>query len=265
MNSRPADNHLQAANRSTATNNIETGMMNHKATGIFLLTMAVMASADCQTVYKSIGPDGKPVYSDRPPDSAETKYDVMRGGAFNQSPAAPAASAASAPSTPPADAVETQPHRIRQAKKAIRANPPADTAPVEQPAAAKADLAVEKAVIGVLGMEDLVQRTETLCVGTLPTSYKRYSGAASGWKQRNGALVSQARNVLAQAFSAIDRQKIEFGIRAMNEKQLGPVIAAPMASKIKWCDNSSDEINSGVTDVHNRPNLSVPLMNYRPK
>lgn len=236
-------------------------MMNQKAAGIFLMTMAVMASADCQTVYKSIAPDGKPIYSDRPPDNAETKYDVMRGGAFNQSPASPAASVAS---PPPADAVETAPHRIRQAKKAIRANTPAEkTQDEQQPAAPKADLALEKAVIGVLGMEDLVQRTETLCVGALPTSYKRYSGAANAWKQRNGVLVSQAHSVLAQAFSAIDRQKIEIGVRATNEKQFAPVVASPMASKIKWCDNSSDEMNSGVTDVYNRPNLSAPLMNYR--
>ena len=40
-------------------------------------------------------------------------------------------------------------------------------------------------MIGVLGIEDLVRRTEDVCNRTLPTSYKRYAGSANGCRERN--------------------------------------------------------------------------------
>jgi hypothetical protein len=44
-----------------------------------------------------------------------------------------------------------------------------------------------------------------------------------------------------------------------------PILSASTGSKIKWCDQTVDEINNGAMDVHNKPNLSSPLMNYRSK
>ena len=133
--------------------------------------------------------------------------------------------------------------------------PPADTV----------DPSVEKAVIGVLGLEDVVRQMEALCTRTLPTSMKRYGGAADGWKQRNGVIVTRARKVLADAFNPTTRNMIEVGIKTRNENTLAPVNSAPAAKRIEWCDKSSDDIARGVMDAFNKDKLSQPLAAYRMK
>ncbi|MGZ5081334.1 MAG: hypothetical protein ACXWHZ_18435, partial [Usitatibacter sp.] len=65
--------------------------------------------------------------------------------------------------------------------------------------------------------------------------------------------------------SPSQRQLIEGALKAKNQRMLVPIVNAPMASKIKWCDESSDEINGGKMDVYNNEKLAPPLMNYRPK
>ncbi|MBI4694656.1 MAG: DUF4124 domain-containing protein [Gammaproteobacteria bacterium] len=56
--------------------------------------------------------------------------------------------------------------------------PPAGTKPATT---AKADpKALEKAVIGVLGLDDLVRQTGRRCLEAKPESAARYGGAASG-------------------------------------------------------------------------------------
>lgn len=156
-----------------------------------------------------------------------------------------------------APAVSEPPARSGGAKQArLREKPAAE------PAAAPrtADLALEKAVIGVMSIEDLVQRTEQLCVQALPTSFTRYAGATESWKQRNGAIASRARQALQGDFGPQEQREITVGIRARNEGQLSPVVSAPMAQRISWCDRTADEIKAGVLDVHNKTNLSSVLL-----
>ncbi len=228
--------------------------MRYGKLGIFFTIAVTIAGAHAQTIYKSVGPDGKMVYSDKPPTSSSTKYDVIRTPAPAQQLQSPASS-----STASVDPVDAQHPRSYGAKKAVAVTKPRDEAkPV-----ATADRLVEGAVIGVLGIDDLVRRTEDLCTRTLPTSYKRYSSATDGWKQRNAAVVSQAHRVLSQAFTLSERQNIEAGLLAMNEQKFARVVDAPRASKISWCDRSTDEIGSGAMDVHGNPNLAPPLMSYR--
>lgn len=210
-----------------------------------LLALSAAVTAHAQGVYKSVGPDGKITYSDQPPSDKATRMD---GGG-----------ARVAPQVLPA-ATEPGPSRSMDAKKAAAgAQPAAGSAPATQ----AIDPALESAIIGVLGYEDLVMRAEQICTRVLPASYQRYGGAADSWKARNAAVVALARRALTDTASATARQSIEAGIRNKNAGLLTQVESAPAASKINWCDRSFDEIARGVMDAHNNPKFSAPLAHYR--
>ena len=231
--------------------------MNRRSAFLMILLMAA-ANGLLAQVYKSIGPDGKIVYTDKPPTGADNKSTVI--SAPTQAP--PQRDSATTKSTPvAADAPVSQGSKSATAKKAQRVDAPRSDAP----ATPAVDEALEKAVIGVMGYDDLVRQAEDVCMRTLPTSFKKYSAATNGWKQRNAVILSQQQRVLSQAFSASQRQVMQAGVRTRNQQMFAPILDAPAASKIKWCDQTVDEINNGAMDVHNKPNLSLPLTNYRPK
>ncbi|MGZ3256794.1 MAG: DUF4124 domain-containing protein [Usitatibacter sp.] len=238
--------------------------MNRKSSFVMVLAMTVTCGTFAQQVYKSIGPDGKTVYSDQPPAGTDAKSTTI--GTPAQSPQTNATTDAARRS---AEASAAQEARIMGARKAgAKIALPREAPTVEAPgpqAAQALDPAVEKALIGVMGMEDLVLQTESLCLQALPTSFKKYTTSTSNWKQRNAAVLAQQRRVLSEAVSPSQRQLIEGALKVKNQRMLVPIVNAPMASKIKWCDESSDEINGGKMDVYNNEKLAPPLMNYRPK
>jgi len=213
--------------------------------------LVITAAAQAQGVYKTIGPDGKVIYTDTPP-----------GGERTYSSTKPPAPAAKAPTGPAARAGDASaPERSAYAKKAGRAEPAgAAPAPAVSPNVQESK-ALERAVIGVLGLEDLVLRTEKLCNQTLPTSMGKYSGAVDGWKQRNGGAAAKARTVLADAFTSAERQLIETGLRFRNESTLTQVAQASAHQRIQWCDQSAGEINAGKLDP--KANLTGPIFGYR--
>jgi hypothetical protein len=226
---------------------------------LIVLAMTAACGAFAQ-VYKSIGPDGKVIYSDKPPADSDAKPTAIAAPPKLSPPSAPA----DAPSAP-ADAPVKQPPKTWAEKKAAAVSPiRVDPARAKQPVQSEVDPAVEKAVIAVLALEDLAMQTEALCLRTLPTSFKRYS-TVDGWRQRNAAILARAKLVLAEAFIPADRQLIETGVKGRNVQTLAPVVAAPTASRIKWCDESADEISSGRMDPNRKENLSTPLMSYKPK
>lgn len=229
--------------------------MNRNSSLWVMLAMMATCGAFAQ-VYKSIGPDGKTIYSDSPPP-ADSKSSTVISKPAQPPPASPASPSTDAPATlPPKSMAEKK----AAAVKGTRVGP----TPAEVLAPAARDPKLEKAVVGILGLEDLVAQTEEICQRTLPTSFKRYS-TAEPWKQRNAALLAQARRALSEAFNDSERQIVQSGVKARNAEILSPVTKAPTASKIKWCDQSADEINSGRMDLSNKPDLSTPLMNYRSK
>jgi hypothetical protein len=195
-----------------------------------------LAGAHAGEIYKSVGPDGKVVYSDRPATMPPASNNVPE-----------------AREREPADA---PPHPVRIPKEAIHAAKPRDTAPV----IARVDPEMESAVIGVLGIEDLVRKTEDLCLRSVPTSFKRYSGAAEGWRLRNTSFVAQAHHVLETQFDSAHRQLMERGVDQRNVGVFSKVTTAPAASKISWCDRSIDEIKAGTMDFRNKDKLASPLM-----
>jgi hypothetical protein len=240
------------------------------ATMLAAATIALAVGPACvhaQGLYKIVGPDGRVTYSDQPPASVgpNGRIDVLRepkGRVLVPPAPAPAPVASGDPSAANDAAAHhgrpkaaTMPHP-RQAAHASAVAAASTGAP---PVAPPIDAAVEAAVIGVLGIEDVVRRTESICVSTLPTSARRYSGAVDEWSRRNTRTVVVARRVLSREFDVEKRELVEAGIARRTADQVEKIVEAPPAVRIAWCDRSAAEIAGGRMDVHDKPKLAGPL------
>lgn len=224
--------------------------MSLRARFFSLLLLFPAITAQAQAIYKVVSPDGRVVFSDKPPADAGADVRVIEGGFERKQPAVavPAAVAAS-------------PEASRTVvKQASTAQPKPQSQ--SQPAPAVIDPALTGAVFGVMGFEDLVLQTERICTQTLPTSFKRYSDATQVWRQRNTSVLTRYQQALAKAITPAQRKQFEAEVKARNEKSLAPVVRAPVASRISWCDKSGVLIGKGDMDVHNKPALAGPLLSY---
>lgn len=219
---------------------------------VFLMTMAFASYA--QPIYKSIGPDGKVIYSDKPPMNSDAKHSVMGKSA----PPSQTTSSAEASSSS-AGKAESHGPNFANAKKATRVK----TSNADSSAQVEADPALEKAVLGVMGLENLVEQTGTICARTLPTSLKKYQGAVDSWKQRNADILDKQKKILKEMFNQSEQLTLHTGARAKNQAVLEQILNAPFASRVKWCDQSTDEINGSATDLAGKPHLSVPILNWK--
>jgi hypothetical protein len=198
---------------------------------LVLLAALLMAGTASAKICKTVGPDGTVTYTDRPVDACEEEAAQSKAGA-PASAAKPATRKDAAPSESPA----------------APATPPAPVA------------SAETAVVGILGIEDLVQRSYDFCSGVLPTSAVRYGNAVDGWRDRNVKATAKMRRALMQTFSGPQQKTMLEGVRARNQRQLDPVVSAPKDAQIKWCDQTASEIESKALDI--KDTLLAPLANY---
>jgi hypothetical protein len=211
--------------------------MRVKSVCVFAVSLLVAGTASAK-ICKTVGPDGSVTYTDRPTASCGADAPIE-----TQSPApAPASTATSG-----------------GAKKATRTSPSTDSAEHAVDSGRDAG-AVEKAVIGIMGLEDLVQRSYDVCVSVLPTSMGRYGAAADGWRDRNASATAKMRRALSMTFNATQQRLMAEGVHVRNQQQLAPILASPKASQIKWCDQTANEIEARALDA--KENLTTPLASY---
>jgi len=247
------------------------------ATMLAAATIALAVGPACvhaQGVYRIVGSDGRVTYSDQPPPSVAPngRIDVLRapkGPALVPPAPAPAPAPAPVASGDPGAANDAASRLGRpkaatmsDSRQAAHASAVAAAITGAPPVAPPIDPAVEAAVIGVLGIEDVVRRTESICVSTLPASARRYSGAVDEWARRNTRTVVVARRVLSREFDVEKRELIEAGIARRNADQFEKIVEAAPAVRIAWCDRSVAEIAGGRMDVHDKPKLAGPLAEF---
>lgn len=219
-------------------------MKSFVCAGLFLLGLTV---AQAQPVYKTVGPDGKISFSDEPPAAGKTT--ALEG--YGPPP----------PKEPVKSASERAADISRQAR--ARYEVKQAQAAVASPQAAPVNAELGQAIVGVLAFEDLVQQARSLCVSTLPTSFRKYDDAASAWRQRNADILKKARAAMVQALTAEQRNALQKVVEDKNRQQMEVVVKAPTASRIKWCDQSADEINRGVMDPATRKSWVAALANVQ--
>ncbi len=227
--------------------------MNYRLLFLLTVSLVAMGTATAQQMYKSVGPDGKITYSDRPSDSASAKVSVMKSYVLRPVDQAPPALAAGASASASAAAATDGAHG---AKKAA----PAGTAPALLKGGIP--LEVEKAVAGVMLLADLFRRSELLCSAALPTSSQRYNNSLSKWRDRNASFLDKQKHILMEVVSPIQRAALQSTVADTNERSMEKVASAPIAARIKWCDKGFIDVDSGQHDIANSPALSVPLITF---
>ena len=211
------------------------------------LIACTAALAPAQTIYRVVGPDGKVTFTDRPPGNAEA--------AQQQQTAKPAPASETRPMPQPA-ASATEPATAKKANAA-------KATPADRPAAAPAepkpvDEALLRALVAVLFQETLVRKSEELCISTLPTSMKRYGDAADGWRQRNAVWLDKAQKqmlTLGPEFQRVVKTRVDDDI----SKLLKPVNDASMHQRIKWCDQTAQDLPKGTLDLGGKSMVTGPL------
>lgn len=221
---------------------------------LLLTTLLLLPApfAMAQAIYKVVGPDGKVTFSDKPDGAGAQAVDVKVPPSSRQS-----AAVDEAPVESPAERAA----EAYRAKRAAAAAPARTTIPATpQTATIQSDLL--KAIMNTMALEDLVSQSERVCLQTLPTSFKRYSGATEGWGKRNEPALARYRKVL-QTLTYDQRNKLTELVKQQTASVLTVVEKAPMYSRIKWCDKSMDELDQGKLDIARKPDLWGPLMKAR--
>lgn len=194
-----------------------------KSVCVFLVSL-LMAGTAMAKICKTVGPDGSVTYTDRPADSCADSQ---------------AQSESSKPAAP-----------------AVASVAPAADAPSEVASAAS----IERSVIAIMTLEDRVQRAYDTCAQLQPASIRRYGDAIDGWRERNAAATRKMNRALAQGFNGTQQRAIRDGVSKRNGQQMESMRASPVSAQLKWCEQTTAEIESRALDV--TATLAAPLASF---
>lgn len=195
-------------------------------------------------LYKSVGPDGKVTFSDKPPVEASAKVSVMKSNVLR-----PVESGV-APSFP-------SPSSLSSAKPA----PPAatNTLPYSSPAE------LDQALLVVMGMVEITRKVEPLCSSTAPLTARRLGAGIRNWNQRNATFVEQQRRILMEVVTPMKRASLQARLAAKTEQAIVELNSLSTEGRVKWCERLISNLSSDENDIANVPAVSVPLITNRPR
>jgi hypothetical protein len=223
-----------------------------------LLALTAACGASAQAVYKSIGPDGKVIFTDRPPAAGDVP--IMGKPVAPAPKEAPAPQAAPAPpTTEPARTLnEEWREKKANAKRGTRVAPPA---PPQEPAPAISSEALQAGVHKLMVAEYLINHFRSLCA--TGDAGGRNSQAATQWRNDHQRLLQDYRVILREAFSPVEQGKIHAQVESAARAQLKDVSSASPAARAKWCASNAEDLNKGVIDLNRDPTVGPVLLAYR--
>ena len=204
-----------------------------------LLTVccALGSPALAQQMYKSVGPDGKITFTDRPAVDSSVKLSVMKSNTLRALP-------------PP----------VRKPELAARRRDPSPA--VED--AVEITPEIEEAMISVMGLADFGRRFESFCDDT-PADAKAFTSAHYEWKKRNAAAIDQQKRLLTEVVSPVKRAYLVERQQALLSDEIGKAAARTPAVRKEWCEGVIAELNSGRSDIDKPAMMAVPIVRYRAK
>jgi hypothetical protein len=202
-----------------------------------LLTVCCLAAycATAQQMYKTVGPDGKVTFTDRPEVQTSAKLSVMKSYTLRD--------------------IATAPRKADSA---------AGPAPVRRDPAEQAVITpeVEEAMISVMGLAEFGLRFETYCDDT-PADAKAFTAANYGWKKRNAAAIEQQKRLLTEVVAPAKRASLRDKQHALMAEELSKAAARSPAANKEWCSGVITELNSGRSDIDKPAMMAVPIIPYR--
>lgn len=204
----------------------------------FLLLMfgwVVASSALAQQMYKSVGPDGKVTFSDRPAVEKAKKLDVMRSYVLR-----------------PAEDFKPMPEGGLPQKQGPVTNPNATVTP-----------AVEDAMVNVMSLTEFARRFQLMC-GTTPGGAKAFTDATNQWKKRNAQYIEHQKRLLMETVSPHKRAELLERMDAY-VLEINKTIPQTAAGRKDWCAGMVTQMNSGNADINKPEMLEVPITRYKAK
>ena len=210
-------------------------------TALFSSCLMACAAASGQQMYKTIGPDGKVTFSDRPKLETATHLSVMRSNLLRPvaTPGAPdaekpaseavAAAAAAAPAVPPTSVIAPQ---------------------------------IEAAILQVMAQAEFSRRHYRFCNAT-QASARAFNQAASGWKHRNYLVLEQQRKLLMQMVSPAKRYELQGKMAAMLEEETAKVSARNHEERAQWCKEAITAMANKEADLSQPEMMAVVVQAYK--
>jgi hypothetical protein len=183
-----------------------------------------LASAGAQGIHRNVGPDGRITFTDKPPAGATAS--PQQGIATNK----PATGGAAGP-------VDAKP---------------------------RIDPALEQSVLMLMGHEKMVAELKALCPKASPATAPVYHEAAQKWTQRHSVLLSRYPAVLRDLYPAAEQARIRNGIQQKSRTVMTNIYAAPVATRIEWCNANANEMDIGKMDMAGKASAR-PLLDYTPR
>lgn len=203
-----------------------------------LLAGAAAARAQEQSpapVYRIVAPDGRVIYSDRPPTDERYRSSVVNRGAASGALVMP----------PPITAITAWNSLSADARRGIVPPPPPNGA--SSPTVVTETLA--DALSQVLARAEIVETMRSACVRAAPSASSAYGEAARLWNERNATVTAQAYRVMLAGFETARRAKLEATAHTRLAGIQQPLASAAPAARLRWCDEAADSVSHGALDV----------------
>lgn len=214
--------------------------MNKIKTIVALLAATVCCAAPAQQMYKTVGPDGKVTFSDRPQNGDKLKVSVMKGAVLHP-----------VEGPPPA-----QP-KIAPPKTAGGAG-----AGTGISAAGVPSPELQHALLVVSLMSEVAAKFEPVC--SKAAQNKKFVTAANGWTMRNSSFIEKQRRAMAEMAPA-RRTALQAEVASKIHEAMTEVLAQNPAGQVRWCDKATLDMSGGGNDVVNNADVAMPLVTYKPK
>ena len=196
--------------------------------------------ATAQQLYKTIGPDGKVTFSDRPKVEEKSRLSVMHAYTLRTV-------------EPPQPVADLGGQSGKPALKRER---------WRGEAAAMLTPALETSVVTILSLSAFGGRFEMFCNGA-DTDARAFSVATLGWKQRNAEVVEHQKRILTVVLSPSKRAELVAREEVLLAEQLAKMSGRSTAARKEWCDAIVADLNSGRNDINNPALMAVAIVPYK--
>jgi len=204
--------------------------MNRSLHSLPLVLSAVLLGTDPagaqSTTYRSVGPDGRIIFSDRKPTDPQLRTREVGKTAY-----APLL-------TPTSEPFDLRPMASAHAPRPAATDglaPPVDASGRPFPPG------LPDAILDVLVHQFFAQSLVETCGRVRPDSVERYQAGVYNWRQRNVAILDKSNHVSFTRFTADQRDTLRTTGR-IRLAALMPADNASNAERQAWCDRMSTDL-----------------------
>jgi len=198
-------------------------------------------------VYRIVAPDGRVIYSDRPPTDEHYHAAVVNRRGASGPLVMP----------PPITAITAWNALSADARRGIVPPPPDGASAPGVVTEALAD-----ALSQVLARAEIVETMRSACVRAAPSTSFAYGEAARLWNERNAAVTAQAYRVMLAGFETARRAKLEATAHTRLAGIQQPLASTSPAARLRWCDEAAESVTRGALDVSAASGVGAVVMAF---